>query len=58
LTSLLINSILQNKIGTTGIKPSALRDCSTYQFPFTSLWKLEFHKKRSVLKYEKNEEIE
>jgi hypothetical protein len=25
------------------IIPSASRDCSTYQFPHTSLWKLEFH---------------
>jgi uncharacterized protein YeaO (DUF488 family) len=25
------------------IIPSAERDCSTYQFPCTSLWKLEFH---------------
>ncbi len=26
-----------------GIIPSATRDCSTYQFPYTELWKLEFH---------------
>jgi hypothetical protein len=26
-----------------GIIPSAVRDCSSYQFPYTSLWKLEFH---------------
>ncbi len=30
-----------------GIIPSAVRDCSTYQFPNTSLWKLEFHNEMS-----------
>ena len=30
-----------------GIIPSAVRGCSTYQFPYTSLWKLEFHNEMS-----------
>jgi hypothetical protein len=37
-----------NKIqvsGITGMKPSALRDCSTYKFQFTSFLKFESHNK-------------
>jgi hypothetical protein len=29
----------------TGMKPSALRDCSTYKFQFTSFLKFESHNK-------------
>jgi len=31
--------------GITGMKPSALRDCSTYKFQFTSFLKFESHNK-------------
>jgi hypothetical protein len=35
-----------------GIIPSALRDCSTYQFHYATLSELEFHNKDQEDKYE------
>ena len=32
----------------TGMKPSALRDCSTYKFQFTSFLKFESHNKQKA----------
>jgi len=46
----LTNILLPAKTGFTGVTPSALRDCSTYQFRrvtfrlYTLLSELEFHK--------------
>jgi hypothetical protein len=42
------------KNAVTGIRPSALRDCSTYQFRRATLSELEFHNNISRLRLIEN----